>query len=215
VTEYNHERAVADGVNVGYDVYRIRTAVTEEGGKVEKGLWIDKRSRETRKKRWEQLDDDLEYSAQQLDRSVVVPSQIRTVLKAFKDALESDLFPGREMVPKTLVFAKDDSHAEDIVHIVREVFGKGNDFAKKITYQSKNAETGKAAKGEELIQQFRTSPQLRIAVTLNMIVLITHESTNLSHVQCHLQFYKKDNYCEIKAALTLVYGRPCPQDILS
>jgi hypothetical protein len=69
------------------------------------------------------------------------------------------------MVPKTLVFAKDDSHAEDIVHLVREVFGKGNDFAKKITYQAKNAETGKAAKGEELIQQFRTSPQLRIAVT--------------------------------------------------
>ncbi len=39
--EYGHERAVADGVNVGYDVYRIRTQVTEEGGQVEKGLYID------------------------------------------------------------------------------------------------------------------------------------------------------------------------------
>jgi type I restriction enzyme R subunit len=156
-------------VNVGYEVYRIKTDVTEKGGKVEKGLWVDRRSKQTRKKRWEQLDEDLEYSPKELDRSVVVPSQIRTVLQAFKDALETELFPGRVMVPKTLIFAKDDSHAEDIVHAVWEVFGKGNDFAKKITYQSKHAETGKAAKGEELIQQFRTSPQLRIAVTVDMV----------------------------------------------
>jgi type I restriction enzyme R subunit len=182
VTEYNHERAVADGVNVGYEVYRIKTDVTERGGKVEKGFYVDKRSKETRKRRWEQLDNDLEYLPQQLDRSVVVPSQIRTVLQAFKDALETELFPGRDMVPKTLIFAKDDSHAEDIVHIVREVFGRGNDFAKKITYQAKNAETGKAAKGEELIQQFRTSPQLRIAVTVDMIAT----GTDIKPLECLL-----------------------------
>ena len=29
VTEYPHERAVADGVNVGYEVYRIKTEITE------------------------------------------------------------------------------------------------------------------------------------------------------------------------------------------
>ena len=182
VTEYNHERAVADGVNVGYEVYRIKTDVTERGGKVEKGFYVDKRSKLTRKRRWEQLDEDLEYSGKELDRSVVVPSQIRTVVQAFKDALETELFPGRDMVPKTLIFAKDDSHAEDIVHIVREVFGKGNDFAKKITYQSKNAETGKAAKGEELIQQFRTSPQLRIAVTVDMIAT----GTDIKPLECLL-----------------------------
>jgi len=100
--------------------------------------------------------------------------QAATVLQAFKDALFTELFPGREMVPKTLIFAKDDSHAEDIVHLVREVFGKGNGFCKKITYQSKYAETGKAAKGEDLIQQFRTSLQLRIAVTVDMIATGTH-----------------------------------------
>lgn len=182
VTEYNHERAVADGVNVGYEVYRIKTDVTERGGKVEKGFYIDKRSKETRKRRWEQLDEDLEYSAKELDRSVVVPSQICTVLQAFKDALKTELFPGRDLVPKTLIFAKDDSHAEDIVYLVREVFGKGNDFCKKITYQSKNAKTGKAAKGEELIQQFRTSPQLRIAVTVDMIAT----GTDIKPLECLL-----------------------------
>lgn len=182
VTEYNHERAVADGVNVGYEVYRIKTAVTEGGGKVEKGFYIDKRCKETRKRRWQQLDEDLEYAAKELDRSVVVPAQIRTVLRAFKEALETDLFPGRDMVPKTLIFAKDDSHAEDIVHIVREVFGRGNDFAKKITYQSRDAETGKAASGDKLIQQFRTSPQLRIAVTVDMIAT----GTDIKPLECLL-----------------------------
>ena len=169
VTEYGHERAVTDGVNVGYDVYTIKTEVTAKGGKVDKGFYVDRRNKETRKRRWQQLDEELVYEARELDRSVVVPSQIRTVLTAYKEALATELFPGRAMVPKTLVFAKDDSHAEDIVHICREVFGKGNDFCKKITYQSKHPVTGKPAKCEALIQEFRTSPQLRIAVTVDMI----------------------------------------------
>ena len=182
VTEYNHERAVADGVNVGYEVYRIKTQVTEQGGKVEKGFYVDKRNKLDRSKRWEQLDEDLTYSAPELDRSVVVPSQVRTVLQAFKDALFTELFPGRTLVPKTLIFAKDDSHAEDIVHICREVFGKGNDFAKKITYKTYNPETKRYEKSETLIQEFRTSPQLRIAVTVDMIAT----GTDIKPLECLL-----------------------------
>ena len=167
VSEYPHERAVADGVNVGYDVYRIRTQVTEHGGTIEKGLYVDKRHKESRRIRWERLDDDITYSAKEVDRSVVVKSQIRTVLQAFKDAIP-ELFPERSLIPKTVIFAKDDSHAEDIVHICREVFGKGNDFCKKITYQSKHPD-GRPADTDRLIQEFRLSPQLRIAVTVDMI----------------------------------------------
>ncbi|MDD3179245.1 MAG: type I restriction-modification enzyme R subunit C-terminal domain-containing protein [Opitutaceae bacterium] len=179
VMEYNHERAVADGVNVGYLVYRIRTEVTERGGRVEKGFYVDKRHRETRAIRWQRLDEDLVYGANDLDRSVVVKSQIRTVLTAFKDSLP-ELFPGRTLVPKTLIFAKDDSHAEDIVHLVREVFGKGNDFAKKITYKTYNPETKRYEKSETLIQEFRTSPQLRIAVTVDMIAT----GTDIKPLEC-------------------------------
>jgi type I restriction enzyme R subunit len=182
VMEYNHERAVADGVNVGYEVYRIRTEVTEQGGRVEKGFYVDKRSKETRAVRWERLDEDLTYAAAQLDRSVVVPSQIRTVLQAFRDALFSELFPGRTLVPKTLIFCKDDSHAEDTVLLVREVFGKGNDFAKKITYKTYNPETRRYEKSETLIQEFRTSPQLRIAVTVDMIAT----GTDIKPLECLL-----------------------------
>jgi len=169
VAEYNHERAVADGVNVGYDVYRIKTRVTEQGGKVEKGFLIDHRSKASRAARQAVLEDDLDYTPADLDRSVVVPNQIRTVLSAYRDVVFTELFPGRTLVPKTLIFAKDDSHAEDTVHICREVFGKGNDFCKKITYQAKHPVTGKPAKSRELIKEFCLSPTLRIAVTVDMV----------------------------------------------
>ena len=182
VTEYNHERAVADGVNVGYEVYRIKTQVTEQGGTIEEGWYVDRRHKETRHVRWERLDEDLSFTARELDRSIVVQSQIRTVLQAFKDALFTDLFPGRELVPKTLIFAKDDSHAEDIVHLVREVFGRGNDFAKKITYKAWNPEAKRYEKSEHLIQEFRTSPQLRIAVTVDMIAT----GTDIRPLECLL-----------------------------
>ena len=162
VQEYSHERAVADGVNVGYEVYRIRTRITESGASVEAGYYVDKRDRLTRKTRWEMLDENLEYPSQQLDRDVVAPDQIRTIIRTFKDKLP-EIFPNRTEVPKTLVFAKSDSHAEDIVHIVREEFGKGNDFCKKITYRT----TGD--KPEDLIAGFRNSYNPRIAVTVDMI----------------------------------------------
>ncbi len=181
VMEYNHERAVADGVNVGYDVYRIKTEVSEQGGKVEAGFHVDKRSRADRATRWEQLDEDLEYEARHLDRSVVVPSQIRTVLQAFKDALPA-LFDHRAMVPKTLVFAKDDSHAEDIVRIAREVFGRGNDFCKKITYMSYDPATNQREKPETMIATFRNSPATRIAVTVDMIAT----GTDIKPLECLL-----------------------------
>lgn len=163
VMEYGHDRAVADGVNVDYEVYRIRTKITEAGSMVEKGFYVDRRDRQTRARRWERLDEDLEYTASQLDRDVVAPDQIRTVIRAFKDALFTELFPGRTEVPKTLIFAKDDSHADDVVQIVREEFGKGNEFAQKITYKT----TG--ARPEDLLASFRNSYNPRVAVTVDMI----------------------------------------------
>lgn len=163
VTEYSHERAVADGYNVGYDVYRINTEISEKGGRVEAGFYVDKRDKLTRETRWEQLDEDFEYSSKQLNRDVVVEDQIRTIVKTFRDKIFSDIFPYRNEVPKTLVFAKDDSHAEDIVRIIREEFGRGNEFCKKITYRT----TGE--KPENLISEFRNSFNPRIAVTVDMI----------------------------------------------
>jgi len=165
VMEYRHEEAVADKVNVPFDVYRIRTEITEKGSKIEAGpeVLVGKRDRRTRAKRWEQPDEDIDYQAKDLDRSVVAEDQIRLIAKTFKERLFSEIFPGRKEVPKTLIFAKDDSHAEDIVRIFRQEFGKGDDFCQKITYLT----TGRSPK--DLIQDFRNSFNPRIAVTVDMI----------------------------------------------
>ena len=178
VMEYGHEQAVADGVNVGFDVYRIRTKITEEGAKLEKeqGRFIPRRDRRTRAKRYAELDDDLIYNGSQLDRDVVAPEQIRLVVRTFRDRLFTEIFPGRTEVPKTLIFAKDDSHAEDITRIVREEFGKGNDFCQKITYKT----TGK--KPEELLAEFRNSYNPRIAVSVDMIAT----GTDVKALECLL-----------------------------
>ena len=163
VMEYNHQQAVVDGVNVPYNVYRIETKITEEGSTIEAGMSVDRRDRRTRKVRWEELEEELPYIPGQLDRDVVAVDQIRTVIQTFRDRVTTEIFPRREHVPKTIIFAKDDSHADDIVNIVREEFAKGNEFCQKITYRT----TG--AKPEDLITQFRNSFYPRIVVTVDMI----------------------------------------------
>ena len=163
VMEYNHEQAVADGINVDFDVYQIKTEITEQGSSVDAGYYVDRRDRQTRNVRWEELEEDLIYGPNQLDRDVVAEDQIRTVIETFRDRLFTEIFPNRSDVPKTIIFAKDDSHADDIVRVVREVFDKGNDFCQKITYKT----TG--AKPEDLLTSFRNSYNPRIVVTVDMI----------------------------------------------
>ena len=163
VMEYGHDQAVADGVNVNYDVYRIRTEVTEAGSTVEAGYWVQVMDRDTRKRSDWQLDEDFDYNPAELDRSVQAPDQIRTVVRTIRDRWKTEMFPQRQELPKTLVFAKDDNHAEAIVQILREEFGRGNEFAQKITYRS----TGDTP--ENLIRAFRSSYYPRIAVTVDMI----------------------------------------------
>ncbi|WP_406312698.1 DEAD/DEAH box helicase family protein [Streptosporangium sp. NBC_01639] len=168
---YTYEQAVADGVNVDYDVYRIRTKISESGSRIpaldEEGTRtvVPFRDRRTRMQRYEELQEDFTYSGEQIGRSVLAKDQIRLVLKTFRDKVLPEQYGKRTIVPKTLIFAKSDEHADDIVQIVREVFGKGNDFAAKITYKSKDV----GDDPKKLLQLFRTSAALRIAVTVDMI----------------------------------------------
>lgn len=174
VSEYGHERAVADGVNVGNEIYLIDTQITRQGAKIKAEQQVEKRERLTRQRRWENQDTDEQYSANQLDRDVVNPDQIRTVMRTFHDSLP-DIFPGREEVPKTLIFAKTDSHADDIINIAREEFGQGNDFCKKITYQA-------AEDPKSVLAQFRNGYNPRIAVTVDMIAT----GTDVKPLECLL-----------------------------
>jgi type I restriction enzyme R subunit len=186
VSEYSHEAAVADGVNVPYDVYLIETAITQQGGRIPVEEYVDKRNRLTRRRRWEQLDEEVVYSGKQLDRDVVNPSQIRNVIRAFRDKWP-EIFPGRREVPKTLIFAKTDSHAADVIQIVREEFGEGNEFCKKVTYNSEEDP-------KSLLASFRNDYHPRIAVTVDMIAT----GTDVKPIECLLfmRDVKSRNYFE-------------------
>lgn len=178
VSEYTFPQSVADKVNVDFEVYRIKTKISESGSTIEAGTVVPVLDKKTREQRLMQLDNEMPYSATDLDRSVVSKSQIRTVLETYRDRLFTEIFPGRRVVPKTLIFAKDDNHAEEIVTQVMQVFGKGNDFAAKITYNAKDP--------KKLLQDFRNSPTLRIAVTVDMIAT----GTDVKAIEC--VFFMRD-----------------------
>ncbi len=192
VSEYSHEMAVADGVNVGYDVYLIETKITRQGGTLWKGEYIERRERLSRKKRYALQDEDESYSSKQLDKDIVNLSQIRTVIRTFKEHLPQ-MFPDRFdseglfEVPKTLIFAKTDSHADDIIQIVREEFDEENRFCKKITYRA-------SEDPKSVLAQFRNDYYPRIAVTVDMIAT----GTDVKPLECLLfmRDVKSRNYFE-------------------
>jgi len=174
VSDYGYEKAVIDGVLVPYNVFTIETKITKDGSRIALGEKVDKRERLTRRKFWETVDEDIEYSGKQLDRDIVNPSTIRTIIRAIKENVPK-MFPDRWAspsalskgegafeIPKTLIFAKTDSHAEDIIEIVREEFGEENKFCKKVTYKSDEDP-------KTVLSNFRNDYYPRIAVTVDMI----------------------------------------------
>ena len=193
VSEYTYEESVIDGVNVPYDVYNIETEISQKGSVVKAGWFVDRRDKLTRKNRWTQEDEDTEYLKNDLDKKVVNPSQIRNIIRQYKKALETEIFPNRKdengeyEVPKTLVFAKTDSHADDIIKIIREEFDEGDDFCKKLTY--KIVEDPKS-----VLNRFRNSYYPRIAVTVDMIA--TGTDVKPLEVLLFMRDVKSVNYFE-------------------
>jgi type I restriction enzyme R subunit len=173
VTEYKHEQAVADAVNVPYTTYRIKTEISEGGGEIAAGSWVEVRQLDTRRRHRQQLEDEVTYDKARLDRAVVNPDQIRTVVRTFKDRVCTEIFPRRPEVPKTVFFCKTDNHAEDVLKIVREEFNRGSEFARKITYKSEGD-------ADQHIQDFRTDPRFRIAVSVDQIAT----GTDIRPLEC-------------------------------
>lgn len=192
VSEYSREQAIIDGVNVGEDEYIIETKITKSGAQIAKtNRIIRKRQRLTRKQRWESIDEDIVYEANELDRNVVNPSQIRHIIKEFKRVVETEIFPDRKEFPKTLIFAKSDSHADDIIKIIREEFNEGNEFCRKITYKK---ECDDDLSPNDKINEFRHGYKFRIAVTVDMIAT----GTDVKAIECLLfmRDVKSKNYYE-------------------
>jgi type I restriction enzyme R subunit len=193
VSQYTYEESVTDGVNVSYDVYTIETDISQKGDTIKAGWFIDRRDKLTRAKRWQQEDEDTEYKRNDLDKKVVNLSQIRNIIREYKRALRVEIFPnrfdknGEYEVPKTLVFAKTDSHADDIIKIIREEFDEGNDFCKKVTYRADEDP-------KSVLNRFRNSYYPRIAVTVDMIA--TGTDVKPLEVLLFMRDVKSVNYFE-------------------
>lgn len=193
VSQYTYEESVIDGVNVPYEVYTIDTEISQKGDTIKAGWFIDRRDKLTRQKRWQQEDEDTEYKRNDLDKKVVNISQIRNIIREYKRALKSVIFPNRidsngdYEVPKTLVFAKTDSHADDIIKIIREEFDEGNEFCKKVTYKVEEDP-------KSILNRFRNSYYPRIAVTVDMIA--TGTDVKPLEVLLFMRDVKSVNYFE-------------------
>ena len=169
VVNYTYENAIADGINVDYSVYRIQTKSATDGVDVEKGETVDVYTRRTSETVTKVMEEPAHYEVTQLDRAVVQPDHIRQVLEAYKNAVYTEMYkddlvrePDFASLPKTLIFAKSEQHAQRIVEIAREVFdGQAPDFVQTITYS--------AGDPQKLIREFRTSRTFRIAVTVTLV----------------------------------------------
>ena len=87
VSEYTYPESVADGVNVDFEVFRIKTKISQQGSTIEAGTTVPKQDRRTREQRLEELDEDFEYQAAQLDRDVTSKAQIRRVLETYDQSI--------------------------------------------------------------------------------------------------------------------------------
>lgn len=172
VEEYTYEDSVVDGVNVPARVYRIITDATVHGGKINQGETVTDVNRSGETVDEYKSQQRIDYAPNQLDRSVINPNQIESVLKSYMESIYTDLYPEREenwnYIPKTLIFAKDDNHATKIVEIAKKVFAEKfpsgkvpDDFVQKITYS--------AGDSNALIRELRTEKDFRIAVTVTLV----------------------------------------------
>ena len=172
IEKYTYDDSVVDGVNVPARVYRIKTEQTEHGGTIKSGDKFVETTRSGYKVNEYIAEERIDFNPTQLDRSVVSPDQIRKNIETFRDSIYTDMFPERkalwEYIPKTLIFAKDDHHASEIVDIVKAVFAEKFEYGKipekfvqKITYSAGDTNT--------LIKEFRTEKEFRIAVTVTLV----------------------------------------------
>lgn len=204
IEEYTYDDSIVDGVNVPSRIYRISTEITEHGGAIKSGTKVTETARRSDETTSYTSAQYIDYDSNQLDRSVVNKDQIRKVLYTYKKAVYEELYPEREKkweyVPKTLIFAKDDNHASEIVEGVKDVFAEEFDgnkvpehFVQKITYSSEDS--------DGLIRNLQTEKDFRIAVTVTLL------ATGTDVKPLEVVFFMKDVYSDV--LYTQMKGRGC------
>jgi len=161
---YTYEQAVRDGYLVDYDAVKINSDVRLKGVFLEEGERVALIDTESGAEKLDQLEDERQFEPTEVERSVTSPDSNRKIIDEIKKhALEHEERYGR--FPKTLVFAANDlphvSHADQIVRICREAFGRGDGFVSKIT--------GRVDRPLQRIREFRNRPDPGIAVSVDLM----------------------------------------------
>lgn len=166
VYRYDYERAVREGHLVDYDAVTIRSDVRMNGVFLKEGDQVRLIDPETGAGELDVLEDDRAFDASEIERRVTAPESNRKIVQEVaRYSAEHEKRHGR--FPKTLIFAVNDlpfvSHADQLVTICREVFGRGEELVCKIT-GSPNVD-----RPLQRIREFRNRPKPGVVVTVDML----------------------------------------------
>ncbi len=164
VFRYEYDRAVQEGYLVDYDAVRVQSAVRMQGVFLREGEQVDQIDPETGTRQADFLEDERAYDATEVERKITAPDSNRRILEEIKAHAEvHEREWGR--FPKTLIFAANDlphtSHADQLVDLARDVFGRGDAFVAKIT--------GRVDRPLQRIREFRNRPNPGIVVTVDLL----------------------------------------------
>ncbi len=166
VYRYEYERAVREGFLVDYDVIAVKSEVRMKGVFLQEGEQVGIIDPRSGKEQLDLLEDERQFESAEIEEKITAPDSNRKILEEVKKwALEHEQQYGR--FPKTLIFAVNDlqhtSHAEQLVEIARDVFGRGDAFVQKIT-GAKNVD-----RPLQRIREFRNRTMPGVVVTVDML----------------------------------------------
>lgn len=164
VYRYDYARAVREGFLVDYDAVSITSDVKMKGVFLKEGERVSMVDTETGLEKLDEIEDERDFDATEVERKVTAPDSNRKILKEIAKYAEAHKTRyGR--FPKTLIFAANDlphiSHADQLVEQAKVIFGGGEEFARKIT--------GKVDRPLQRIREFRNRPNPSVVVTVDLL----------------------------------------------
>jgi type I restriction enzyme R subunit len=164
VYRYDYGDAVRDGYLVDYDVVAVRSDVRMNGIFLREGEQVERVDPDSGATQLDLLEDERQFETSDIELKVTAPDSNRRIIDELKRyALAHEEEHGR--FPKTLIFAANDlphtSHADQLVAICREEFGRGDAFVQKIT--------GRVDRPLQRIREFRNRREPGIAVTVDLL----------------------------------------------
>jgi len=162
--KYDYRQAVQDGYLVDYDAVKISSKIRLEGVFLKEGENVEVVDTETGQTKMDELEDERSFSSDDIESKVTAPDSNRKIIGEIeKYALEHEKQYGR--FPKTLIFAANDlphvSHADQLVQLAAESFGRGENFVRKIT--------GRVDRPLQRIREFRNRPEPGVAITVDLL----------------------------------------------